>query len=59
MEHDMDVNAGRVLEGATLEEVGYEIFERILAVASGEPSKSEAQDAGEEEFNPWIIGVTL
>jgi altronate hydrolase len=59
MEHDMDVNAGRVLEGATLEEVGEEIFERILAVASGEPSKSEAQDAGEEEFNPWIIGVTL
>lgn len=59
MEPDMDVNAGRVLEGATLEEVGEEIFERILAVASGERSKSEAQDAGEEEFNPWILGVTL
>ncbi|MDB5074745.1 MAG: altronate dehydratase [Chloroflexi bacterium] len=59
MESDMDVNAGRVLEGATLAEVGNEIFERILAVASGEPSKSEAQGAGEEEFNPWIIGATL
>lgn len=59
MPDDMDVNAGRVLEGATLQDVGDDIFERILAVASGEPSKSEAQGAGEEEFNPWIIGATL
>jgi altronate hydrolase len=56
---DMDVNAGRILEGATLADVGEEIVERILAVASGERSKSEAQGAGEEEFNPWILGATL
>jgi altronate hydrolase len=59
MESDMDVNTGRVLEGGSLAEVGSEIFERVLAVASGEQSKSEAQGAGEEEFNPWIIGATL
>jgi len=59
MEADMDINAGRVLEGGTLEEVGQEIFEKILAVASGEHSKSEAQGVGEEEFNPWILGATL
>lgn len=58
-EPDMDVNAGRVLEGATLEDVGAEIVERILAVASGEQSRSEAEGAGEEEFNPWILGATL
>jgi altronate hydrolase len=58
-ELDMDVNAGRVLEGATLEEVGREIFEQILAVASGQPTKSELAGIGEEEFNPWIVGVTL
>jgi altronate hydrolase len=58
-EPDMDVNSGRVLEGATLEEVGAEIVERILAVASGEQSKSEREGAGEEEFNPWILGATL
>ncbi|HEX4212831.1 MAG TPA: altronate dehydratase family protein [Candidatus Dormibacteraeota bacterium] len=56
---DMDVNAGRVLDGAPLQEVGEEIFERILAVASGEQSKSEAAGLGEEEFNPWILGAML
>ncbi len=58
-EADMDVDAGRALDGASLEEVGLEIFERLLAVASGERTKSEADDIGEEEFNPWILGATL
>ena len=34
-----------------------EIFEKILAVASGEQSKSELLGVGEEEFAPWQIGV--
>ncbi|HEX5691201.1 MAG TPA: hypothetical protein VFX76_14405, partial [Roseiflexaceae bacterium] len=59
MRSDMDINAGRVLEGASIEEVGREIFEKLLAVASGEPSLSEAQGIGEEEFNPWIVGATM
>ncbi|MEJ7838573.1 MAG: altronate dehydratase family protein [Thermomicrobiales bacterium] len=56
---DMDINAGRMLDGLTLEEMGMEIFEEILAVASGKQSKSEISGLGEEEFNPWIIGATL
>lgn len=56
---DMDIDAGRVLDGATVDAVGVDIFEEILAVASGKPSKSEAADIGEEEFNPWIIGAVL
>jgi altronate hydrolase len=56
---DMDVNAGRVLEGVAVEEVGREIFEKILAVASGERTKSEINGVGEEEFAPWSIGPTL
>jgi len=56
---DMDVDAGRILEGATVEQVGEEVFEELLAVASGKPTKSELAGVGEEEFNPWIIGVTL
>src|SRR5438067_4228767 len=56
---DMDVNAGRILEGAAVEHVGGEIFEELLAVASGKPTKSELAGVGEEEFNPWIVGVTL
>ena len=50
LSEDMDVNAGRILEGAaTLEEVGDEIFERILRVAAGEPTASEA--LGHAEFS--------
>lgn len=46
---DMDVNAGRVLDGeATLEEVGQEIFDRVVGLASGEVSASEA--LGHQEF---------
>ena len=56
---DMDINAGRVLEGSSLEEVGREIFEKILATASGERTKSEINGVGEEEFAPWSIGPTL
>jgi altronate hydrolase len=48
-----------VLEGTSLDEVGAEIFEKMLAVASGEKSKSERHGVGEEEFNPWIVGATL
>jgi altronate hydrolase len=56
---DMDVNAGKVLEGVPVEEVGREIFEKILTVASGERTKSEINGVGEEEFAPWSIGPTL
>lgn len=56
---DMDINAGKVLEGASVADVGKEIFEEILAVASGKKTKSEINGVGEEEFAPWSIGPTL
>lgn len=57
---DMDINAGKILDGtATVEEVGQEIFDMILAVASGQKTKSELAGVGEEEFAPWGIGPTL
>ena len=58
-EPDMDINAGRMLDGITLDELGMEIFEQILDTASGRKTKSEMDNIGEEEFNPWIIGATL
>ncbi len=59
MEGDMDINCGPVVDGQkTLDEMGEEIFAKILAVASGERSKSELMGVGEEEFAPWPIGVT-
>jgi altronate hydrolase len=59
MVSDMDVNAGVILDGVPVAEIGRQIFERILAVASGEHTKSEVQGVGEEEFAPWQIGPTL
>lgn len=60
MTDDMDINAGGILDGAaTVEEVGQLGFERILDVASGEPTKSESMEYGEEEFVPWHIGTVM
>ena len=56
---DMDLNAGKVLEGVDIEEVAAELLDLVVAVASGQPSKSEAQGVGEAEFNPWSLGGTL
>ena len=56
---DMDINAGVILEGTPVETVGQQIFEEILAVASGKKTKSEINGVGEEEFAPWSIGPTL
>lgn len=59
MEGDMDINCGPVIDGtATLDEMGAEIFQTLLRVASGQPSKSEALGIGADEFAPWPIGVT-
>ena len=56
---DMDLNAGEILNGRHVDEVGREIFEEILAVASGKPTKSEVHGYGDEEFVPWQVGPTL
>jgi arabinonate dehydratase len=56
---DMDINAGTILTGTPVEEVGRQIFELVLEVASGRKTKSELHGFGEEEFAPWSIGPTL
>jgi altronate hydrolase len=58
-EPDMDINAGVVLDGLTLDDLGQQIFDRLIEVASGDRSKSEAAGVGQEEFNPWILGAML
>ena len=60
MVEDMDVNAGKVItDNKTIEDVGQEIFDLIVSVASGEKSKSEIQGLGDLEFVPWQIGATM
>ena len=49
MSEDMDINSGAILQGeATLEEVGDQIFEGMMMVASGIPTCSEG--LGHQEF---------
>ncbi len=60
MEEDMDINAGTILDGTeTVEQVGQRIFEKIVAVAGGEKTKSELAGIGDEEFAPWLQGPVL
>ena len=49
MQDDMDVDAGRILEGrATLDDVGREIYDLIARVGNGEATRSE--ELGHQEF---------
>ena len=60
MEEDMDLNAGTILDGnETVEQVGRRIFQKIVAVAGGEKTKSELAGMGDEEFAPWQLGPTF
>ncbi len=60
LQEDMDINAGPIMDNEkNIEEIGKEIFDKIISVASGEKSKSEINGYGDDEFNPWIIDPTL
>lgn len=49
MSEDMDIDAGRILEGrGTLDEVGQEVFDLVVEVAKGKRTVSEA--LGHQEF---------
>ncbi len=60
MEDDMDINCGVIIDGeASIEELGQIIFSRLLELASGIPSRSEAHGFGDEEFVPWMVGAVM
>ena len=59
MVDDMDINCGDILDGVSIEAKGREIFDMILAVASGARSKSELLGYGDAEFVPWQVGATM
>ncbi len=48
MSDDMDVNAGRILQGTPLAEVGTEIYDLTLAVAGG--TRTASEEMGHREF---------
>jgi altronate hydrolase len=58
MRDDMDLDCGRIVDGdATVAQVGDEILDRIIAVASGERTASEELGLGQDEFVPWQLGT--
>jgi len=58
MQEDMDLDCGTIISGRqSIEESGHDIFERMVAAASGEKTKSEICDYGDNEFVPWPIGA--
>ncbi len=57
--NDMDLNAGKLLDGVPMQQVADELLDLIIAVASGQKTKSEQLGIGEDEFQPWMIGGTL
>jgi altronate hydrolase len=60
MGDDIDIDCGGVLRGeATVDAMGDVIFERLLALASGEASVSERLGFGEAEFVPWRLGAGM
>jgi len=60
MSEDMDINAGKIADGdATIQDVGEEIFDYMLDVASGKKSKSEELGFGDNEFIPWQVGAVM
>jgi altronate hydrolase len=60
LEEDMDLNCGDIIDdGVSIEEKGRQIVERIVAVASGEKSKSEALGLGDNEYVPWQLGAVM
>lgn len=54
----IDVNTGHVISGEkSIQQMGEEILEQVIAVASGEMTK--AQHLGQDDFIPWKRGVSL
>ena len=60
MSDDMDINCGRIVDGdASVEEMGNEIFNVLLKIASGQKTKSEILGFGDNEFLPWVFGAQM
>lgn len=54
---DIDMSCGEILtHEATVEEMGYRIYDRLLKAASGEMTKAELNGVGRNEYSPWQIG---
>ena len=55
----IDIDTGAVVNGdKTIEQMGEEILERVIQIASGE-AQTKAELLGQDDFIPWKRGVSL
>jgi altronate hydrolase len=59
MADDIDLDCSSILNGVATGELGRNIFDLILATASGRLSASERMGIGENEWVPWIPGAVF
>jgi len=60
MRDDMDINCGKIIDGTSgVQELGEEIFQTLLDVASGAATCSEEFGFGDVEFVPWPMGAVM
>ena len=59
MEDDMDIDAGTILHGTSVEEVGQQIFDEILQSPAARRPRVKMHGIGDDEFVPWTVGPTL
>jgi altronate hydrolase len=59
MNEDMDLDAGTIVTGESVEEAGDRFLDFALRVASGQKTASEKLGMGDNEFVPWTVGPTL
>jgi altronate dehydratase len=59
MAADIDLDCSGILSGTPLELAGLQVFQAILAAASGKMTASEVLGLGENEWVPWITGPTF
>jgi altronate hydrolase len=57
MADDIDVDCSGVLDGVSLDVMGEQVFNLILATASGQQTASERLGLGENEWVPWVPGA--
>ena len=59
MKDIIDFDAGPIIRGEkTIEEMGDELFELVIRVASGE-AQPHAVRLGQDDFIPWKRGISL
>ncbi|MCL5263002.1 MAG: altronate dehydratase family protein [Acidobacteria bacterium] len=55
----IDIDTGGIIDGtSTIDEMGEQILDRVLQIASGEV-KTKAEMLGQNDFIPWKRGVSL